>query len=77
MKKLLITSLLLLSLNAFSQDRKVYNLDKPKDSISYTKTKDVAIYHGEETPVYLSKNGKLFIFVTSKKSGKQYKKYLN
>lgn len=77
MKKLIITSLLLLSLNSFSQTRKVYNLDVKKDSISYKKTNDVAIYHQEEKPVYLSKNGKLFIFVNSKKSGKEYKKYLN
>lgn len=77
MKKIFITSLLLLSLISFSQTRKVYNLDVKKDSISYTKTNDVAIYHNEEKPVYLSKNGKLFIFVTSKKSGKIYKKYLN
>jgi hypothetical protein len=75
MKKIIITLALLLSLNSFSQ--KVYDLDKKKDSISYTKTKDVAIYHGEKKVVYLSKNGKLFIFVTSKKSGKEYKKYIN
>lgn len=74
MKKLMITAVLLLSLNSYSQ--KVYNLDKQRDSIGYTKTKDIAIYHEEEKPVYLSKNGKLFIFVTSKKSGKQYKKYI-
>jgi hypothetical protein len=75
MKKIIITLALLLSLNSYSQ--KVYDLDKKQDRISYTKTKDVAIYHGEKKVVYLSKNGKLFIFVTSKKSGKEYKKYLN
>jgi len=75
MKKLIITIVLFLSINMHAQ--KVYNLDAKRDSISYTKTQDVAIYHGEKKPVYLSKNGKLFIFVTSKKSGKEYKKYLN
>lgn len=75
MKKLIITLALLFSLSSYSQ--KVYDLDKKKDSISYTKTNDVAIYHGEKKVVYLSKKGKLFIFVTSKKSGKEYKKYIN
>lgn len=70
----MFTAVLLLSLNSYSQ--KVYDLDKQSDSVSYAKTNDVAIYHGEEKPVYLSKNNKLFIFVTSKKSGKQYKKYI-
>lgn len=74
MKKLLVTIALLFSLTSFSQ--KVYNLDKQRDSISYTKTKDVAIYNGEQMPVYLSKNDKLFIIITSKKSGKPYKRYI-
>ena len=75
MKKIIITIALLLSINSYSQ--KVYDLDKKRDSISYTKTNDVAIYHGEKKAVYLSKKGKLFIFVTSKASGKEYKKYIN
>jgi sugar diacid utilization regulator len=75
MKKIIITLALLLSLNSYSQ--KVYDLDKKTNSISYTKTNDVAIYQGEKKVVYLSKNNKLFIFVTSKKSGKEYKKYIN
>jgi hypothetical protein len=75
MKKIIITAVLLLSLNSYSQ--KVYDLDKQRDSVGYKETKDVAIYHGEKKVVYLSKNNKLFIFVTSKKSGKQYKKYIN
>jgi len=74
MKNLIITIALLLAINSYSQ--KIYNLDKKRDSISYKKTQDVAIYHGEKKTVYLSKNNKLFIFVTSKKSGKEYKKYL-
>ncbi len=75
MKKTIITIALLFSLNSYSQ--KVYDLDKKRDSISYKATNDVAIYHGEKKVVYLSKNNKLFIFVTSKKSGKEYKKYIN
>jgi len=68
--------MLFLALNSFGQDQKVYNLDKKKDTTSYQQTQDIAIYKGEKLPVYISKYGKLFIFVTSKK-GKQYKKYLN
>lgn len=76
MKKAFIILLLILSTQIFAQS-KVYNLDQKKDSVNYTQTKDFAIYHGQTLPVFLSKNGKLFIFVVSKKSGKQYKKYLN
>jgi hypothetical protein len=78
MKNLFLAVLMTLSFTAFAQTGKVYNLDK-KDtsSVSYKKTNDVAIYHGEKMPVYTSARGKSFIFVTSKKSGKQYKKYLN
>lgn len=76
MKKTIITIALLLSLNSYSQ--KVYDLDNKTDSsISYTKTNDIAIYHGEDKVVYLSKKGKLFILVTSRKTGKEYKKYIN
>lgn len=49
-----------------------------------TKTKDMGtktayIYKakdGKEYPIYLSKNGKAFIWRTSSKTGKQYKQYL-
>ncbi len=66
---------LLLTGTMFSYSQTTYNLDKKTDSISYTLTKDVAIYHGEKLPVYISKTGKLFIIVTSKK-GNKYKKYI-
>lgn len=75
MKKLFIILMLILSAQTFAQS-KVYNLDQKKDTVSYTKTNDTAIYHGETLPVYQSKKGKLFIFVVSK-SGNKYKKYLN
>ena len=38
---------------------------------TYTDTK------GEKYPVYISKNNKLFIIKTSKKTGKNYNYYLN
>lgn len=74
-KSIIIAVLFLISLSGFSQE--VYNLDKKKDTTSTSiKTNDVAIYHGEKLPVYKSKNGKLFVYVTSKK-GNKYKKYIN
>lgn len=48
--------------------------DSIKSSIptEYTfKSKDGKVY-----PVYLSKNGNAYIIMTSKKSGKQYRRYL-
>ena len=49
-----------------------------------TKTKDMGTKtaytykakDGKEYPIYLSKNGKAFIWRTSSKTGKQYKQYL-
>jgi hypothetical protein len=59
---------------------KTYDLDqKENDSIGYGgahRTSDVAIYHGSKYPVYVSKKGKLFIWVTSS-SGNTYRKYIN
>lgn len=74
MKNILISILFFICAQTFAQ--KTYNLDQKTDSVSYTQTKDFAVYHGETLPVYLSKKGKLFIFVVSK-SGNKYKKYLN
>jgi len=77
MKNLIIAFVFLLSFSGYSQ--KTYNLDtiaKNKKEISYKPTADNAIYKGESYTVYISKNNKLFIFVTSKK-GNKYKKYLN
>jgi hypothetical protein len=75
MKKAIIILMLIISAQTFAQS-KTYNLDQKKDTVSYTQTKDFAVYHGETLPVYISKKGKLFIFVVSK-SGNKYKKYLN
>jgi len=74
MKKLALALLLVLSMNMYSQ--KVYNLDKkPADTVTYQNTGDVAIYKGQQHPVYLSQRGKLFILVTSRR-GSVYRKYL-
>ena len=74
MKNLILIAFLFLSLSMSAQ--KVYYLDNKKDTATATKTADVAIYHGQELPVYKSTRGKFFIYVVSK-SGNKYKKYLN
>lgn len=85
MKKLLFIALLLMTLVTRAQSvqevkklvinetTKTIDLDGPNYQDSgYTATLKGVVY-----PVYLSAKGKMFIFMTSKKSGKQYRKYLN
>jgi len=74
MKKLFIILVILFSLESFGQ--KTFNLDtiKPKSETG-TKTADNAIYNGKSYPIYVSKNNKYYILVTSKK-GNIYKKYI-
>ncbi len=77
MRNLILSLLLVVTMTGYSQG-KVYDLDKEKDnSPTYTQTGDYAIYRSERLPVYMTKKGKLFIFVTSKKTGKPYRKYIN
>jgi len=77
MKKLFITAMLLLSFIGANAQGKIINLDKKKDSTEQAKpTGDIAIYQGKEHPIYVSKNGKYYILVISKKTGNVYKKYL-
>jgi Rad3-related DNA helicase len=77
MKKLIIGAMMMLALS--TQGQKIYDLDKNNgtDSVNYVQTGDLAKYNGKMLPVYKSKKGKIFVFMTSKKTGKQYKKYLN
>jgi hypothetical protein len=61
--------------------KKVYDLDAKSGLNSdgkptYKETGSTAIYHGEHVPVYMTSRGKLFIWVTSKKTGTKYKKYI-
>ena len=69
MKKLIIATVLLFSLNSFSQQ--VYDLDKPKTEAQVigkaTKTEDKAIYQKQTYIVYKSTKGKLFIVYVNKK----------
>jgi len=78
MKKLIIITLLLLSLNSFSQ--KVYDLDAPKTEQQLigkaTKTSDKATFKTLSYTVYQSEKGKLFIVYVNKK-GNYSKKYIN
>lgn len=78
MKKLVITLMLLLFVSTYSFSQKVYNLDKDnkaKKELS-SKTADKAIYNGVTYPIYKSTRGKYYIIMTSKKTGKKYKKYI-
>ena len=66
---------------AYDAATKTYNLDagssRGGEKTPPQPTGKSAIYHGETVPVYVSARGKEFIFVTSKKTGNVYKKYLN
>jgi hypothetical protein len=87
MKKQFLIALLMLGTASFAQTpavklEKVYDLDAMSGTTAdgkptFKETGSIAIYHGENHPVYMTAKGKLFIWVTSKKSGKKYKKYIN
>ena len=47
-----------------------------RKSVEPTKTQYTYEIKGEKYPIYRSKNGKYFIIMTSKKTKKQYRKYL-
>lgn len=50
---------------------------KPREAKPAQKTEFVYIdSKGVQHPIYVSSNGKAFVVLTSKKTGKQYKKYL-
>ena len=84
MKKLLFIALMMLGVASSAQEvelKKVYDLDAKAGLTAdgqptYKDTGSTAIYHGEHTPVYMTSRGKLFIWVTSKKTGTKYKKYI-
>ncbi len=57
---------------------KVIDLDATDASTpTYTATGYTATFKGASYTVYQSSKGKKFIFMTSKKSGKQYRKYID
>ncbi len=84
MKKLFFIALMISGMMSSAQEvastvklQKVYNLDANGTSgPTFKETGSTAIYHGESHPVYMTSKGKIFIFVTSKKSGKKYRKYI-
>lgn len=91
MKKLLFLALLLSTIANAQVSQKIAQADKKLVINETTKTIDLdatsgptyqnsgytATLKGVTYPVYVSDKGKMFIFMTSKKSGKQYRKYLN
>jgi len=65
----------------YNSTTKTYDLDANRrgggNSTPPTPSGNSAVYHGETVPVYVSPRGKEFIYVTSKKTGNVYKKYIN
>jgi len=87
MKQLLFITALLLCIigSVFAQDTTKSNvkLDSNGNYVSITNIKQSAKLTGKyyinkdiKYPVYISKNNKLFIILKSKKTGKEYNKYL-
>lgn len=89
MKKLLALALLVtgVTISAQTQAKSTYKIDEgsktiyldslANQNINYVATGYVAMYKGNSYPVYQSAKGKKFIFMTSKKTGKQYRKYID
>lgn len=91
MKNILILAALALSLTASAQtstkqekpalvineSTKTIDLDATEVAQTQKATGYTASYKGQTYPVYESAKGKLFIYMKSKKTGKEYKKYLN
>lgn len=90
MKKLLTFSILAISIAGFTQnvankrvtykideESKIIYLDSVSSQKSYIYTGYMAMYKGKSYAVYQSSKGKKFIFLISKKSGKQYRKYID
>ncbi len=59
-----------------NESTKTIDLDATDAVPSYKSTGYTAIWKGQSYPVYESSKGKKFIFMVSKKSGKQYRKYI-
>lgn len=61
-----------------NESTKVIDLDASSNNgPTYTNSGYTAIFKGTSYPVYVSSKGKKFIFMVSKKSGKQYRKYID
>jgi hypothetical protein len=89
MRKLLILAAITLSMTMAAQtstekklvineSTKVIDLDAgASNGPTYTNSGYTATFKGNSYPVYTSTKGKRFIFMVSKKSGKQYRKYID
>jgi len=61
-----------------NESTKVIDLDAgSSNGPTYTNSGYTATFKGTSYPVYVSTKGKRFIFMVSKKSGKQYRKYID
>lgn len=60
-----------------NESTKTIDLDATEATQSYKPSGYTATYKGKVYQVYETTKGKLFIFMVSKKTGKEYKKYLN
>ena len=61
-----------------NESTKVIDLDAgSSNGPTYTNSGYTATFKGNSYPVYTSSKGKRFIFMVSKKSGKQYRKYID
>ena len=86
MKKIIITAIMLLSLNVGVHAQSVQRqgntftqVSNKKSSSAGKETKTKYTYKdskGNVYPVYLSSTGKAFVKRTSKKTGKEYKQYV-
>lgn len=92
MKKLLLITLLLITVIGYSQNPETKKQSKPNVTIDATgnyvalsSPKEVSMEKTNKTftdskgivyPVYKSKNDKLFVIKISKKTGKEYRYYL-
>jgi hypothetical protein len=83
-KSIIALGFALASFASFAQTK--VTLDNSGDYVAMASAPDSASYKptggylkeksGERLPVYVSKKGKEFVFCTSKKTGKTYKKYI-
>jgi hypothetical protein len=90
MKKLLMGTLVFLALKSNAQFSQAAKVDASGNYTAVAGTRDTALNltndkltgktfttsKGENFPVYISKNGKLFVVRVGKESGKRYKQYL-
>ena len=79
MKKIILAIFVFMALNCTAKIIKEGNTFREEQQIEYCDSTTEYTYvdkQGKEFPVFKSKRGSLYIWKTSKKSGKGYRKYL-